>query len=310
MMPLRAAAPAPIRAPLTEAEDAIVRSVLYAALFDYPLTLAQLRQTLVGVRMTASDILATARESPSLAVLIDSADGYVFPAGCSHFLNIRRSREARSRRFLLEHQLLLRMVAACPWVRLVALSGSIAHLNLDAGGDLDLFIVTRGQHVWMTAVLVVLLSKLLGRRRTLCANFIVADTALRFSCRDLFTANQIIGLKPVAGGPVFEALLEANPFVHDHYPNFHSADAVSPRVRRDTGRGWFKAICESVLHVPAMAAERICRKSYGAYLRRRSERWRSPEQVVLGDLVLKLHTQSHRQDILQRFDSAVRDTLD
>ena len=35
------------RAGLSAAELAIARSVLYASLFDYPLTLAQLRQTLI-----------------------------------------------------------------------------------------------------------------------------------------------------------------------------------------------------------------------------------------------------------------------
>ena len=37
---------------------------------------------------------------------------------------------------------------------MVALSGSIAHCNLDRGGDLDLFIVTHGHHVWSVTVAV------------------------------------------------------------------------------------------------------------------------------------------------------------
>jgi hypothetical protein len=293
---------------LTEAEEAIARSVLFAGLFDYPLTLAQLRHTLIGSRQTASEIRATLRDSRTLARLIEERDGFFFPAGRAHLLDTRRHREARSRMFLAAHDHLLRLIASCPYVRLVALSGSIAHLNLDHSGDLDLFIVTRGGHVWSVAVMVVLLAKLLGRRRSLCANFIVSDTDLVFEPRDLFTASQIIGLKPLAGEAVFQEVLDANPFVREHYPNFHAADARGLRMRRSNIEH-LKPFIEKVLFVPSALVELVCRGAYRAYLRRRSSTWTSPDQVVLGDRVLKLHTRSHRRDVLDRFEDAVRSAL-
>ena len=294
---------------LAPQEDAIARSVLYAALFDYPLTLAELRQTLTRSRQTATEILTTFRGSLALQDVVETQDGYFFPAGCAHFLDIRRRREVRSRAFLSMHRPLLWLVGRCPYVRLVALSGSIAHLNLEAGGDLDLFIVTKGAHVWTVAVLVVLLAKLLGRRRTLCANFIVADTALNFSPPDLFTASQIVGLTPIAGGAMFQRLLDANPFVAEHYPNFHAADRAPARTRRVNRFGWVKRVAEVTLFVPAVCVESLCRGAYRRYLRSRASRWASPEHVVLGDCVLKLHTRSHRTEVLERFEHAVHDAL-
>ena len=87
---------------------------------------------------------------------------------------------------------------------MVALSGSVAHLNLEGSGDLDLFIVTRGRRVWSVTVAVILLAKLLGRRRTLCANYVLSDTQLQMDQQDLFTASQIIHLKPLVGGEVYD----------------------------------------------------------------------------------------------------------
>lgn len=295
---------------LSDAEDAIARSVLFAALFDYPLTLAQLRQTLIGSRQTASEILASVRDSAALHDLVESRDGFFFPAGCAHLIGTRRHREARSIAFLAEHRVLLRVISACPFIRFVALSGSIAHLNLEAGGDLDLFIVTRGPRVWSAAVFVVLLAKLMGRRRTLCANFIVADTDLSFAEDDLFTASQIVGLRPVTNGDFLHDIVAANPFVRRCYPNFHPAASaqVARRARHAAGR--VKGLLETILAVPSLAVERVCRWAYRTYLRRRSATWKSPEQVVLGDRILKLHTRSHRRDTLNRFATAVRHALD
>lgn len=295
---------------LTDAEGAIARSVLFAALFDYPLTLAQLRQTLIGSRQTASEILATVRDSVALHDLVECHDGFFFPTGCAHLVDTRRHREARSIAFLSEHRMLLRLISACPFIRFVGLSGSIAHLNLESGGDLDLFIVTRGARVWSTAVFVVLLAKLMRRRRTLCANFIVADTDLVFTEDDLFTASQIVGLKPVTRGDVLHDIVAANPFVRRYYPNFHPAGSatVAHPFRRTNTR--LKGLLETVLAVPSLVVESLCRWAYRTYLRRRSAAWTSPEQVVLGDRILKLHTRSHRRETLNRFASAVRQALD
>jgi hypothetical protein len=294
---------------LAPAEEAIARSVLYAALFEYPLTLSQLRQTLIGSRQTASEITAAMRCGGALAQIVDQKDGYFFPADRADLIQVRRRRESRSRAFLATHRPLLQLIAALPYVRMVALSGSVAHLNLESGGDLDLFIVTRGAHVWSTAVAAVILAKLLGRRRTLCANFIVADSALAFDQQDLFSASQVINLKPLTGEATFRQILAANPFIRDFYPNFHAPDCGYLRMRQPVLLRWLKQVAEALLAVPSRLAERICRVAYRAYLRRRASTWTSPGQVTLGDSILKLHTRSHRTEILTRFDLAIRDVL-
>ncbi len=303
MLPLRA--DAGTRPGLTPAEEAIVRSVLYAAVFDYPLTLSQLRQTLIGSAQTPTDIVRALRDSAALAALVETRDGFIFPAGRSDLIETRRRREHRSRGFLAEHGPLLRVIGALPYVRFLGLSGSVAHLNMENGGDLDIFIVTKGARVWSTAVAVILLAKALGRRRTLCANFIVADSALAFDQPDLFSASQVINLKPLVGDETYRRLLDANPFVHDFYPNFHAPHAGHLRVRQPALLRGMKAVAEVVCWVPSAVAETVCRTTYRHYLRRKSATWHSPEQVVLGDTVLKLHTRSHRAAVLSRFNNAV-----
>ena len=297
-------------AALAAPELAIARSVVYASLFDYPLTLAQLRQTLIESAQTPSQILATYDRSDELQDLVDYRDGFFFPRGRYDLVGERRRREARSRQFLARYRPLLAIICGLPYVRMVALSGSIAHLNLDGSGDLDLFIVTRGRHVWSITVAVVLLAKLLRKRRLLCANFVIADDRLALEQQDLFTASQIIHLKPLVGSDVYQRILADNPFVKRFYPNFHESSAGSLGFR---GRRVLKAVrgaAEWLLTWPSAAVERICCFAYRRYLLRRASSWQSPEQVRLEADCLKLHTQSHRRSVLERFDRAVRDALD
>jgi hypothetical protein len=294
---------------LSPHELAIARSVIYASLFDYPLTPDELHQTLLESNQSPDEILQTVASSAPLRAMVGYGDGHFFPAGRDELVDERRRREARSRIFLEQHRRFLAMLCAMPYTRLVALSGSIAHMNLEPGGDLDLFIVTGVGHVWSVTVAILLLAKLLRCRRTVCANFVIDDSHLWLEQQELFTANQVIHLKPLVGDQVFRDILAANPFIGRLYPNFHGHHTSTFPLQRHPALDRTKTVLEVLLDVPARLAERICRRAYSSYLRRRAAGWRSADQVRLRPDYLKLHSHSHRQSILQRFDRAVCDAL-
>jgi hypothetical protein len=291
---------------MTTRELAIARTVVYAGLFDYPLTLEQLHHTLVESDQSPSEILAVYDGSEALQTIVEYRDGFFFTSGRANLVAERRRREARGRRFLQQHERMLRLLCAVPFTRLVALSGSIAHLNLEADGDLDLFVITRGRRVWTVTVALLVVAKLLRRRRIVCANFVLADSHLALEQDDLFTANQVLHLKPLIGEGLLATFVAANPFVKRFYPN---AGAPRPRLACVTGEGRtlriVKRLLEWVLWLPSPLIERACRQLYAWHLRRRARSWQSPDQVRLQSDYLKLHTQSHRHTVLERFERAM-----
>ena len=79
-------------------ERAFLQSVVYAALFDYPLTLEQLRESLIGELADERTLLHWYQHSDYLQATVDSADGYFFPRGRRDLLITRaRSRANESR---------------------------------------------------------------------------------------------------------------------------------------------------------------------------------------------------------------------
>jgi hypothetical protein len=286
---------------VTRLELAILHAVVYAGLFDYPLTIEEVRRTLVESAGTAADVVAAYSRSRVLGEVVEYRDGFFFPAGRGDLIAERRRRETRSRAFLERHRRVIATICRMPFVRMAALSGSIAHLNLEEGGDLDLFIVTRGHHVWTVTLAILVLTRLLGCRREICANFVVSDSQLAFEQQDLFTANQIVHLKPLVGAEVMAELLAANPFVVRFYPN--AVADVSSKLDARTGPAGAELAPPDQRR--SSIVERLARSAYGWYLRRKARSWRSPEQVRLGADCLKLHTRSHRRSITDRFDAAV-----
>lgn len=290
---------------MTRQEHALLRSVIYASIFDYPLTLEQLHESLIGERADSSAIAAWYAASPALQAAIEFRDGYYFPRGRRDLLALRRTREGVSRAVLRGLHRPLRLVLAMPFVRMVALSGSLAHLNAEREADLDLFVVTAPGRVWSVTTAVLALARAFGWRRRLCLNYVVSERQLAVSPEDLFSANQIVHLRPLCGAAVYRRFLDANRFVTDYYPNFSAR-------RIDAGRGEarlalaIRRAAEWILdRTIAPVSESICRMAYGWHLGRRASSWQSRDQVRLEPECLKLHTSSHRHAVMEKYRRAV-----
>ena len=296
-------------------ELAVLRSVTYAALFDYPLTLPQLQASLIGVRADADTVAAWWRTSEFLQATIDHQDGLYFPSGRCDLLLTRARREALSRDLLDRDRRILAVVAGMPFVRMVALSGSLAHLNAERSADLDLFMITAPHRVWSVTLALLVFARLFGWRRRLCLNYVISEEALHVEPEDLFSANQIMHLRPILGHDVFARFVDANPFVREIYPNFVLApEPPKPQAptfaKATVGKPSPKPLIERILSIGlAQMAERAARALYGWHLNRRAASWRSRDQVRLERECLKLHTSSHRAAALERYESAVLEAL-
>ena len=292
--------------PTRRDEMAVIRAVTYASLFDYPLTMAQLRESL-EVTVDQVTLERWLREGPLLRHAVGVERGYVSLRLRPQLVERRLAREAASLEQLGRDAPVVRAIAALPFVRMVAISGSLAHLNAVDGADLDLFVVTSRSRVWTVAVLALALARAMGWRTRLCLNYIVSEAAMTVKPADLFSANQIIHLRPVAGEPAYRAFLDANPFVVSHYPNFvprslFDAPGLAPGPAA-------AAVAERALWPVAPIVERAARALYAWHLRRRSRSWHSPEHVQMEPECLKLHTNSHRDCISERFERAIADVL-
>jgi hypothetical protein len=290
--------------PTHEEELAVLKSVIYASLFEYPLTLDQLQQSLIGVRADCSTILSWWRASELLQSTVECRDGLFFPLGRVDLIATRARREAVSRNLLDRDRRILSMMARLPFVRMAALSGSLAHLNAEGSADLDLFVITAPDRVWAVTLTVLVLSRLFGWRKHICLNYVVSERAMKIVPEDLFTANQIIHLRPVFGELVFDRFVKANGFVRTHYPNFELQQNLKPQASS------LKRSVERLLSFgPAQIAERMARAIYRRHLNSRASTWQSRTEVRLEGECLKLHTSSHRVSTLKKFDDAMASAL-
>jgi hypothetical protein len=214
---------------------------------------------------------------------------------------LRRERRHHTCGLLRRHRRALALLARCPFVRLVGLTGACAHDNA-SDDDVDVFLVTRSGRAWAVYLAVIALSRLLGVRRTLCVNYVVDESEMSVPEHDVFTACELVGLRPLAGRETYCRLVRANAWIARFFPNFffdrHAADAqgvpaagAAPWIERALDMG------------PAQALERLSRWLIGARLRRKAG---NAPGLALSAGRLKLHLLDHRAPMLAAWQEAER----
>ena len=219
---------------------AAVDAITYADLFDWPLSAAEVHRFLPVLARPAE--VVGALETCVSSGLVSTAGGlYVLP-GREGLVARRREREATSARLWTRAARACRVLAALPWIRLVAVSGSLAVGAADEDADVDLFIVTVDGRLWLARALTILVGRALARPDDggdawLCPNYMVTTSALALPERDEFTAHELAQLVPLHGLETYRALLAANTWYRDYLPNHpgHTAP-VSALRRRPVGR--------------------------------------------------------------------------
>jgi hypothetical protein len=115
-----------------------------------------------------------------------------------------------------------------PFVRMVAVTGSLSVNNVDAGGDIDYLVVTADDHLWVSRAFVLLVVRWAARQgQEVCPNYFLSERALQLADRNLYTAHEIAQMVPLYGCEVYAALRRANAWTESYLPN---ATGVPPTL--------------------------------------------------------------------------------
>ncbi len=285
--------------------QAVVDTVAYGAVFEYPMTLTEIHRSLMGVSLSRGDVAGLLRDHPLVRASVDAEPPYHFLKGERRSIEARREAVRSTRELLAREAFAIDLVRRTPFVRMLAFSGATAHENT-RDGDVDLFVVTARERTWAVAFLLLAAMKVLGRRRTICLNYFLSEDRLALAERDPFTASQIVSLKPLSGSGVFYRLVRANEWGASFFPNFWERyRTLAPPSAREPRSG--SLFWEAVLAFGGgYLLERIGRLVLGSYLRRRLASCRPGASVKLEPGVIKLHFKDHGADLSRRIESLLQ----
>ncbi len=284
-------------------EAAILRTVLYADVFDFPLTAKEIHHFLIHDKPTSlEEVKDRLANSPWLRHKLESNGTYFAYQGRRQLFTTRQAHEKASQRLwplALECGVWL---ARLPFVRMVALTGALAmHNASDEDDDLDFLLVTTDGRVWLARAFAILLVRI-GRLRgvEICPNYVLAETVLEQQKRDLFMAHEVAQMTPLYDHYIYWRMRRANTWVSDHLPN---ADTPYHMVaEHPMGRGWMLLKRSLEMLLGGRLGDALERWEYRRKLRRFAHELNTPNSSAqLDERRVKGHFNDHGHPVLQKY---------
>jgi hypothetical protein len=195
---------------------AILQTVAYSDIFDYPLTAREIHRYLKGVHVSLGEVVQAVEKE---GIVTRTGDYFTLP-GREEIVLIRMQREAHSRELMPRAIQYGRVLGTLPYIRMVALTGSLAVMNVSKDQDFDYMLVTAPGRVWTARAFALAFNRLTRLRGyTLCPNLIVSETALEWRLHDLYSAHELYQMIPITGMNVYRKLIKANEWAKKFLPN-------------------------------------------------------------------------------------------
>jgi hypothetical protein len=213
----------------SKTECSILKTLAYFDMFNYPLEGPEIRNF-------AGDETSDAQFNMAMNVLVSS--GCIFKL--DQFWSLRndpslaasrRRGNEKAKQIFPQAFKIGSFLYKFPYVRAVAISGSLSKNFADEKDDIDFFIITKANHLWIARTAMHLFKKLtylFGKEHSYCMNYYIDETALEIEQRNIYTATEIKTLVPVAGSKTFTAFFEKNDWTKDWLPNFCPAEERIP----------------------------------------------------------------------------------
>jgi hypothetical protein len=158
-----------------------------------------------------------------------------------------------------------------PFVRGIGISGSLSKNYADQGTDIDFFIITRTNRLWIARTLMHLFKKLTfitGHQHLYCMNYYIDEEAMRIEEQNIFTATELVTLLPVCGNGTMDRFYDQNNWAAAYFPNqkMHKHSMLLTRATR------FKRVVEWLLN------NRLGNALDNLLMRITTRRWMKKEQ--------------------------------
>jgi hypothetical protein len=226
---------------------------------------------------------------------------------------IRRYRgNEKATRMLKKAKTAAAIIAAFPFVKGVAVSGSLSKYFADDQSDIDFFIITTANRLWIARTFLHIFKKLtfiINRQSLFCMNYFIDEEEPAILEKNIYTAMEIATLLPLKGSGIIDNFFKANNWARNFFPNKYLHTPSTPI----TGKSWVKSFAEKALN-----------NRFGDYLddflmNKTAKSWNSKTRANKKDskgMLMSMHIGKHfskpnpdifQKKILQRYETSLSD---
>lgn len=197
-------------------EKSFLRALLYFDIFSYPLTMEELLKFSPSIVQHPAEILKKLTQE---GLIFKVSDFYCLQNETS-LADRRVKGNVLAGKRMKNAQRFSKIVASFPFVRAVFLSGSISKGYMDEKSDIDYFIITGVDRLWIVRTALALFRRvfLFNSHHNLCTNYFIDTDNLLIPDQNYFTAIELCTVVPMYGGKIVEEFRTNNFWVKNFLP--------------------------------------------------------------------------------------------
>ncbi len=290
-----------------QAVEEVLRPILYADIFDYPLTFEEIYKFLEFkiAPEEVKNLLDQAIDHQEIVLI----DNFYSLAGKAHLVSKRRERWLMSQTLWPKAIHYGRWIASLPFVRMVSVTGSLAVDNpRDGVDDIDYLIVTRPKRLWFCRALIILMVRY-GRLRgvQLCPNYLLTENVLYFEENNLFTAREMLQMIPLYGQEFYVKMREINTWVTDYLPQGEGLNLAKINDQLSPGQSLLKKLGEFILGgLGGDLLEKLLQKIQITKHTRLAEKYGALDKVIFTADTCKGHYDGHNQKTMRAYQQRLQ----
>lgn len=197
----------------------ILKVLAYFKIFEHPLKLREIAALCnISVQETEQNLSFLIEDE----MIFGFEQYYSTSRNVAQYSGLRKVKEAEAEKYFIKLKKYAKLLATFPFVRGIAVSGSLSKGVMNPDGDIDYFIITKPGRLWISRTLMILFKKLFlfNSKRYFCVNYFVDENNLQIRDKNIFTATEFVHLIPVfEHSCILNVFLFQNNWVHKYYPN-------------------------------------------------------------------------------------------
>lgn len=227
----------------------ILSTIIYYDILNFPLTSFEVWKYLLTANSDQGSVINKKIESFILGEIVEGLESeelknYIEEFRGFYFLKSRK--DLAERRIQCDKNSAVKFEIAekaarwlkyVPFVRMVAVTGTLAMKNCEKGSDIDFFVVLEKGRIFTGRLLVTAVAHFWGQRRygnkiknRICLNYFTTTGNLEIQRKDIFAANEYSFIYPVYGFKVFQKFCEKNlDWIRKFKPNYECPELKPAR---------------------------------------------------------------------------------
>ena len=205
---------------MDELKQEVVRTLLYFDIFSHPLRTEEIHR-FCRLRATPSEISSAIKQLLKEGQIFRVGDYYLVQKRAD-WMKEREAKHTYSLERMKKARQLARIIGQFPFVRGVAISGSLSKYSADSNADIDYFIICQAGRLWISRSLLHLFKKLtfiVGMQHYFCMNYFLDYDELELKDKNLYTALESATLIPMYGSDSYSEFFQRNSWIRDYFPN-------------------------------------------------------------------------------------------